>query len=156
MKRRIKKSWGWLVVDESHDESAADEGIKGIITSGCFPSVRSGDGVASMNSKGRRLKETLAKVRVAPINLARGHRTVSQQDRAYGKVFEENSRIVKQSKREKKVQKKSENGRFDLVGQIPREALLEAARETGRSVSEIFEDPDHVKSIAKRKGYLNS
>lgn len=154
-KRRIKTSYGCMIVDDEHKSFLENKGVEGILESGQFPCVRSAEGSASMAGKGSRLRETINKIKSEPINIARGHRTMEQQNRKYGKLFEENSKITKRVRRDSRMAPKGSE-RFELVGQIPREALLEEARKSGVSVAKLVEDTDRMSHIAKKSGYLNT
>lgn len=154
-KKKIKTSYGFMLVDDEQKAPLEKGGVESVIASGRFPCVSSREGPAAFSKKGRRLKETIDKIKQEPVNIARGKRTAAQQERKYGKVFEHNSKMSAAARRRGKLEQTG-NGRIELVGQIPREALLEEARSTGEKVSSIVEDPGHLNHIAKKKGFLKT
>lgn len=149
-KKKIRKPWGWLVVDEDHVETEGK--LAEVLASRKFPLSRvAGSHPDTLAGRVKKWKEDL---KAAPPNLARGLRTREQQDKVYGKVFEHNSLAQKRSRRRQSIEKKGE-ARMEFVGQIPREALMEESQAAGKPVSDIVKDSDHLNHIAEKKGYLH-
>lgn len=117
-----------------------------------FPAIR--DGGVNVDSSRRRLRETIDDLKDQPINCARGIRTPQQQQKVYGRMFEHNTKVINQTRRGARTYNNVDQERCELVGQIPREAMLEEARATGKSASDIAKDPEHMSHIAKKAGHL--
>ncbi len=106
--------------------------------------------------RAHRAMEHLEDVASGPVNAARGVRTHSQQQARYNKIFKhnrENALKVSEITRSSGHKDADGIGRFQMVGQISKEALVEESRRSGRSQSEIMGDVDTMDNLAKKTGW---
>lgn len=105
--------------------------------------------------RAHRSMERLEQEAAGPVNIARGVRTPGQQRKVYDKVFAHNQEMAQRGKTVRKTRgsKDSGMGRFELAGQVPREAFLEEVRTSGKGAQEILMDPDAMDSLAKKSGW---
>lgn len=126
-----------------------------------FPaSVQSvGDGTKPSGrevDKAHRAMETLEEVAAGPVNCARGIRTPEQQRKVYDKVFKHNHAAAVERKsitRTGGTRDAKDIGRFELAGQLPREAFLEEVRTSGRKAQDVLADTETMGKLAKDHGW---